>query len=149
MTLHFRDAQPADIPGMFALRARTRESRISREDLAGLGITPESTAAAMLSGRNRSWVCLDETSLAGFCTGDSCTGEVLVLAVAPDFEGRGIGKRLLTSVVDSLRSAGCARPWLAASPDPSLRAYGFYRWLKWQPTGQMTERGHEVLECAP
>ena len=149
MTLTLREAQLGDIPDMFALRERTRENPISPEELALLGITPESTTAAIASGRSKSWVCLNDSSLVGFATGDSASGEILVVAVSPDFEGRGIGKRLLRSVMKSLRSAGCDRLWLAASPDPSVRSHGFYRHLGWQPTGETTVNGEEILECTP
>ena len=73
----------------------------------------------------------------------------LVVAVSPDFEGKGIGKKLLHSVVKSLQSRGCARLWLAASPDPGVRSHGFYRHLGWQPTGQTDANGDEILECTP
>ena len=149
MTLTLRQAQPRDIPDMFALRERTRENPISPQELGLLGITPESTAAAMANGRSRSWVCLQDSALVGFATGDSTSGEILVVAVSPDFEGRGIGKRLLRSVMESLQSAGCDRLWLAASPDPRVRSYGFYRYLGWQPTGETTANGEEILECTP
>jgi ribosomal protein S18 acetylase RimI-like enzyme len=149
MMLTFREGQPRDIPEMFALRERTRENPISPEELAQLGITPELSTAAMATGRSRSWVCLQGSSLVGFATGDSVSGEILVVAVSPDFEGRGVGKRLLRSVMESLRSAGCDRLWLAASPDPSVRSYGFYRHLGWQPTGGITDNGEEILECTP
>jgi ribosomal protein S18 acetylase RimI-like enzyme len=149
MTLTFREAQPRDIADMFELRARTRENPISPEDLALLGITPESSAASIASGSTSCWVCLNDASLVGFSSGDHATGEILVVAVSPDFEGEGIGKRLLNSVVESLQSRGCARLWLAASPDPGLRSHGFYRHLGWQPTGQMNANGDEILECTP
>jgi ribosomal protein S18 acetylase RimI-like enzyme len=149
MTLTLREAQPRDIPAMFALRERTRENPFSPEELARLGITPESTTAAMASGRSTSWVCLQESLLVGFASGDCASGEILVVAVSPDFEGRGIGKALLRSVMESLRSAGCGRLWLAASPNPNVRSYGFYRHLGWQPTGEKTTTGDEILECTP
>jgi ribosomal protein S18 acetylase RimI-like enzyme len=149
MPLTFRKTQYRDIPDMFALRARTRENPISREELALLGITPESTAASLASGRTSSWVCLHCSSLVGFSTGDNTSGEILVVAVSPEFEGRGIGKKLLRSVVESLRSAGCNRLWLAASSDPNVRSHGFYRYLGWQPTGQSDANGDEILEGTP
>jgi ribosomal protein S18 acetylase RimI-like enzyme len=149
MTLTFREAQPRDIPEMFALRGGTRENPITIGELALLGITPELTTAAMTSGRSKSWVCLHGSSLVGFATGDSVSGEVLVLAVHPDFERRGIGRRLLMAVVEALRYAGCDRIWLAASADSAVRSHGFYRHLGWQSTGEATANGDEILECTP
>jgi len=149
MTLTFREARLGDIPAMFELRGRTRENPISAGELAVLDITPESTMTSIASGRTCSWVCLHGASLVGFATGNHPSGEILVVAVSPDFEGRGIGKKLLHSVMESLQSRGCARLWLAASPDPGVRSYGFYRHLGWRPTGQTDAHGDEILERTP
>lgn len=64
--------------------------------------------------------------LVGFCTGDSPTAEVLVLAVLPEYEGKGIGERLLAHVVEWLQSTGFDKVWLAADSNPTIRADGFY-----------------------
>ena len=125
MNLTFRAAELSDIADMFVLRARTRENAITRAELARLGITRASTAALLNSGRLSSWVCAEGSALVGFCSGDTASGEVLVLAVLPRFERRGIGKRLLLSVVETLRRAGCQRPWLAASSDRKVRSHGY------------------------
>ncbi len=92
-------------------------------------------------------MCMHDTRLVGFCTGDVRSGEILVLAVLPDYEGHGVGKRLLARVVDYLQKAGAKRIWLAASADPTVRAHGFYRALGWRPTGQRLADGDdEILE---
>jgi GNAT superfamily N-acetyltransferase len=85
----------------------------------------------------------------GFCNGDGTTGEVLVLAVLPEYEAKGIGKKLLTCVVEWLRSIGFEQPWLAASPESSVRAHGFYRSLGWRPSGRVLENGDEILQLQP
>jgi GNAT superfamily N-acetyltransferase len=148
MRLIFRETQSNDIPGLFSIRARTRENRLSIETLASMGITPESVAASMAGGRVKGWLCLHEGAPIAFCNGDAETGEVLVLAVLPEYEGRGIGRRLLFQVTNWLRSAGCTRIWLAANPDPATRAYGFYRSQGWQPSGERLEHGDEILVSA-
>jgi GNAT superfamily N-acetyltransferase len=145
MDLVFRETLPSDIEGLFSVRARTRENPISKEGLASIGVTPESIAKQMASGRLKGWVCLDSLTLVGFCNGDGETGEVLVLAVLPDYERRGIGSCLLSRVVEWLRSAGSDTIWLAASPDPQIRAHGFYRSLGWRPNGKREPNGDEIL----
>jgi hypothetical protein len=55
------------------------------------------------------------------------------------------GKQLLARTVNGLRSGGATRIWLAASPDPLRRAYGFYRAQGWQPTGERTSDDEEIL----
>jgi GNAT superfamily N-acetyltransferase len=103
----------------------------------------------MANGRVRGWACFHDSVLVGFCDGDGETGEVLVLAVLPEYEGKGIGKTLLSRVVEWLQSVGFNQPWLAASPDPSIRAHGFYRSLGWQPNGRSLENGDEILQLEP
>ena len=70
----------------------------------------------------------------------------MVLAVLPDFEGLGVGRRLLSFVVGWLRAMGAQRVWLAASSDPGVRAHGFYRSLGWRPNGERLDNGDEILE---
>ena len=140
----FRAVQPSDVEALFSVRARTRENAISKDQLASIGITVGSLAEGMHSGRVIGQVCLHESNLVGFCLGDIAQGEVLVLAVLPEYERRGIGTRLLSLVVDGLRSAGCPTLWLAASADPTVRAHGFYRSLGWRPSGRK-QGGDEIL----
>jgi ribosomal protein S18 acetylase RimI-like enzyme len=147
--LVFRRTQVAEVEELFRIRAATRENALSKELLASMGITPESVIASIESRRVRSWLCLHDDNLVGFCNGDSETGELLVLAVLPDFEGKGIGRRLLTLVTEELRSAGCCKLWLTTSSDPSVRAHGFYRSLGWKPTGERFDAGAEVLVLEP
>jgi GNAT superfamily N-acetyltransferase len=146
MPLTVRETQADDMEDLFSVRARTRQNPASKEYLATHGITPASIAANMASGKVKGWACFDEGVLVGFCNGDSTSGEVLVLAVLPAYEGKGIGKRLLLRVVEWLWSAGFKQPWLAASPDPSIRGHGFYRALGWEPTGRCLENGDEILQ---
>jgi len=144
--LEFRDTQLADMEALFDVRARTRHSPLSRADLAHLGITPESTSAALQRSDIVGSVCTSHHQVVGFCSGEVATGEILVLAVLPEYEGRGIGKQLLSRVVARLQRAGAQRLWLAAAADPTVRAHGFYRALGWQPTGARAPNGDEILE---
>lgn len=149
VNLTFRETQVGDIEEMFSVRARTRQNPISKEHLATKGITPAALAADMASGKMKGWGCFRQTDLVGFCNGDRAAGEVLVLAVLPEYEGKGVGKRLLSHVVEWLRAMGCRQPWLTASPDPRTRAHGFYRALGWQPDGRSLENGDEFLVLKP
>jgi GNAT superfamily N-acetyltransferase len=145
MELIFRETLPSDIEGLFSVRARTRENQISKEQLAEFGITAEVTAKNTASGRVKGWVCSHDSNLVGFCNGDAHTGEVLVVAVLPEYECKGIGTHLLAHVVEWLRSIGFDTIWLAASPDASIRAHGFYRSLGWRPNGEIDANGDEIL----
>ena len=100
-------------------------------------------------GQYINWQCVFESQVVGHCTGNLLTGEIVGLAVATTHQGRGIGRQLLSVVVEKLRAAGATRIWLAAPSDPSLHAYGFYRAAGWVPTGARTADGSEVLELPP
>ena len=141
----FRALRGGDIEEIFDVRGATRENAVSRERLAAMGITPASVAEHLAAGATRGWVCSCESRIVGFCIGQSATGEVLVLAVLPEFEGRGIGKTLLSLAVGWLRSFRPTRVWLGASADPNTRSYGFYRSLGWRPVGETDTHGDEVL----
>jgi GNAT superfamily N-acetyltransferase len=144
--LSHRPAAPEDAPACIALRGRTRQNAIPVAQLAAYGITAASWAEGIRSGDTPGHVCLQGDALVGYCFGDRHTGEVLVLALLPEFEGRGLGRDLLARVVQQLAGLGWPRLYLGCSTDPASRSHGFYRHLGWQPTGQPDGHGDEILE---
>jgi ribosomal protein S18 acetylase RimI-like enzyme len=145
-TLHYRPADSADAAECVTLRGRTRENAISAATLASLGITAESWARSIAIGRLPGYVCTDNGAIVGYCFGDKDTGEIVVLAVLPQYEGRGIGKALLLQLVQDLLSLGYKRLFLGCSSDSSHRSHGFYRHLGWRSTGSFDDNDDEVLE---
>jgi GNAT superfamily N-acetyltransferase len=146
MTLHYLPA-PADLAAEYIrLRGQTRENAVSADRLRAWGITAESWAQDIRSNILDGFVALADRQLVGYCFGNPRTGEIVVLALSPDFEGRGIGRQLLTRVVDRLLRAGHARLFLGCSADPAVRSHGFYRHLGWRSTGALDAHGDEVLE---
>jgi GNAT superfamily N-acetyltransferase len=77
---------------------------------------------------------------------DHATGEFLVIAVLPEYEGKGIGGRLMALTKEWLLASGCMRSWLTTDLDTSLRAYGFYRRQGW--TDWKIERGLRWMEIS-
>jgi ribosomal protein S18 acetylase RimI-like enzyme len=151
MALVFREMITDDLPAVFSVRTSTKENAITLEELKeDYGITPDSLAEAMKS-HVKGWLCEESNRVVGFSMGDRSNGEVQVIAVHPDCEGRGIGKTLLGEVQKWLFSSGHKEIWLGAYPDPTIRAYGFYRKLGWKATGKM--KGYDeimvyrVAEC--
>jgi len=144
--LSYRSAIPEDIPACLELRGKTRENAISTERLAGMGITIESWARDLRTGTLPGYVCTDHEVIAGYCFGEAATGEVVVLALLPAYERRGVGRQLLHLVVEHLRLLGHHRLFLGCSADPSTRSHGFYRHLGWVSTGTFDRAGDEVLE---
>ncbi|KAF1055404.1 MAG: hypothetical protein GAK43_00197 [Stenotrophomonas maltophilia] len=146
MTIRTRPARPEDSAACIDLRGRTRENAFSAAQLAELGITVDSWAEGIAAGDFLGRIAEDDGTVVGYGFADRDSGEVLVLALLPDYEGRGIGRRLLDEVVGLARAAGRPRLFLACSADPRSRSYGFYRHLGWRPTGGIDDAGDEILE---
>ena len=131
------------------IRGKTRENAIPADRLASVGITVASWSEEVRRGTLLGHVCLANEQIIGYCFGDSTSGEVVVLAVLPDFEGQGIGKKLLNLVVQDLLAAGFSRLFLGCAADPATRSHGFYRYLGWRSIGTYDRAGDEILELIP
>jgi ribosomal protein S18 acetylase RimI-like enzyme len=137
--VNIRKITLADIPALFGVRPRTRENALTVEQLHALGITPESVANE-LAVATSGWLCEAVTGeVVGFCMADRSTGELLVIALLPEYEGRGIGGKLMQRAESWLTQSGCTSAWLTTDLDTTLRAYGFYRHRGW--TDWKLERG--------
>ena len=144
--LRLRPAVPEDTAACLHLRGLTRQNAIPAERLAALGITLDSWSDDIRQGHLPGEVAVAGDQLVGYCFGDRRSGEVVVLALLPAWEGQGLGARLLARVVDTLRAEGFERLFLACSADPASRSHGFYRHLGWRPTGVADGHGDERLE---
>lgn len=146
MSHRYRAAVPSDAAACVELRGKTRENAVPAERLAAAGITISSWGNNIATGKLSGHVCTVGNVMAGYCFGDCETGEIVVLALLPQFEGKGIGKELLSKVVHDLRSVGHRRLFLGCSTDPTTRSYGFYRHLGWVSTGSLDAHRDEILE---
>ena len=126
-----REMLQQDICGCFQVRTSVRENRYSLEALRQEGIT-EASVAEMLATTHKGWVCEVEGKIVGFSMGNRKNGEFWVVAVLPEYEGRGIGRKLMELTVQWLRASPCADIWLRTSPDTSTRAYALYKKFGWE-----------------
>jgi ribosomal protein S18 acetylase RimI-like enzyme len=106
---------------------------------------PDKAAPAELA-RLKNWRCLIDSRMVGHCTGDPMSGEIVGLSVDKDHRRQGIGRKLLSLVVEALRAAGATRIWVDAPDDQATPAYSFYRAVGWVPTGEHPRNGSEILE---
>lgn len=146
MNILYRSALPGDAQACIALRTRTRENAVTETELADAGITAQTWGAGIEEGLYPGFVAMADGKLAGYCFGHRDTGEIVVLALLPEYEGRGVGKTVLNMTADVLRNLGHSRLFLGCATDPGLRSYGFYRYLGWRSTGTFDAAGDEVLE---
>jgi ribosomal protein S18 acetylase RimI-like enzyme len=144
--MSIRPVTVSDIPQLFLVRPRTRENALTIAELRNLGITPESVAG-WLESSTSGWAWeASAGEVVGFCMADRNTCELLVIALLPEYEGRGIGGQLMQYAESWLAQSGCSRAWLKTDVNPSLRAYGFYRHRGW--TDWKIEQGLRWMETS-
>ncbi len=133
-----RIAQFDDIETLFDIRTSVTENHQSREEIAALGITPDSVAE-MLETDCCAWIAdLDQMPI-GFSIANKTDRTIFGIFVRPNYEGQGAGRCLMQAAEDWLWAAGAQEIWLVTGNDPKLRAYGFYLHLGWIAAGMETE----------
>lgn len=148
----YREIQAQDLPTIFDVRVATWHNDNGRDEMTKMGIT-ENSVERRLEDSHRGWLCEIEGQLVGFAMGDKTNGEMWVIAVLKEFEGRGIGKRLLGLVEDWLWSEGWQEIWLTTDTDETFRAVGFYRRVGWEDwkieSGDRYMRKHRSISSSP
>jgi GNAT superfamily N-acetyltransferase len=132
--IQIRVAQLEDIETLFTIRTSVVENHQSREEIAALGITPE-TVAKMLQTDCRAWIAEIDGQAIAFSIANATEKTILGMFVLPAYEGLGAGRALMRSAEDWLWAEGCQEIWLLTGNDPNLRAYGFYQHLGWTAVG--------------
>ena len=128
--MQVREARADDVETLFEIRTSVKENYQSREEIAELGITPE-TVTQMLQADCRAWVAEIDGRAVGFSIASATEKTIFGLFVLPEFEGRGAGRALVGEAESWLRSQGIEEIWLTTENDPQYRAYGFYLHLGW------------------
>jgi len=133
-----RIAQTEDIETLFEIRTSVLENHQSREEIAELGITPESVAG-MLATDCRAWIAELDHRPVGFSMANATERTIFGIFVLPEFEGWGFGRTLIQAAEEWLWSHNIDEIWLITGNNPALRAYGFYLHLCWTPSGVETD----------
>ena len=132
--MKIREAKLEDIETLFEIRTSVIENHQSREEIAALGITPDSVAQ-MLQTDCCAWIAEIGGQPIGFSIADATEKTIFGIFVLPSFEGRGAGRALMQRAEDWLWSKEIEEIWLVTGNDPNLRAYGFYLHLDWISVG--------------
>ncbi|SFG00919.1 Ribosomal protein S18 acetylase RimI [Duganella sp. CF458] len=125
MTFEFRRATAADIPAMSAIRLAVRENA-----LANPARITQQMYEDYLERLGRGWVCEREGVLIGFSYAAHEDDSIWALFVAPEYEGLGVGKRLLQLATDWLFTYGAQAVKLSTAV--GSRADRFYLAQGWQ-----------------
>ncbi|WP_110690707.1 GNAT family N-acetyltransferase [Salinicola endophyticus] len=136
MPIQVREARETDIGDIFAIRTSVAENHLSLEQLAEMGITPE-TIAAELAQEPCLWVAEIDGVPVGFSMFRNETGCVFGLFVRADHEGQGVGRSLLERAERHL-FATFDEIWLET--EIGSRAYAFYERAGWLPV-EKRDRG--------
>jgi ribosomal protein S18 acetylase RimI-like enzyme len=104
----FREAQLKDINAIFSVRVSVRQNRLTYSQLRALGITPESIATA-LQNDSKAWISECNDTVVGFSMANSSDGRIFALFVLPQYEGRGIGGKLLEMALTWLQTCKVPR----------------------------------------
>lgn len=133
-----RTVQHQDIETLFDIRTSVSENHQSREEIAELGITPDSIEK-MLQSDCQAWVAEFDGQLIGFSIANKTQKTVFGIFVRPTFERKGAGRMLMQAAENWLWSSDIEEIWLVTGNEPQLRAYGFYLHLGWLPVGIESE----------
>lgn len=128
--LHFRRAEPADIPAMSAIRLDVTENVLRDRSK----VTPQ-MYHDYLDLLGCGWVCLIDYRIVGFAYASRDDASIWALFVAPTHEGMGIGRRLLDLAADWLFALGHSVVTLETGRD--TRAARFYSAAGWQADASM------------
>jgi GNAT superfamily N-acetyltransferase len=134
LIMRVRIADIQDVETLFDIRTSVRENHQSREELAGIGVTPASVAE-MLRTDSRAWIADVDGRPVAFSMANAAERTVFAMFVRPGYEGRGLGRALMAEAEAWLFAQGADEIWLTTGSDPAIRANGFYRHLGWQEDG--------------
>jgi GNAT superfamily N-acetyltransferase len=124
----FREANINDIKQIQRVRHSVKENVLSNPAL----VTDED-CQEFLTRRGKGWVCEIENNIIGFAIADLKGNSIWALFVQPEFEKRGIGKKLHATMLNWYFKQTNESVWLGTAPN--TRAATFYRMLGWKETG--------------
>lgn len=130
MDLLIREAETDDINQMQRIRRSVKENILLRPEQ----VTDE-VCRAYITRRGKGWVAVSANQIIGFAIADLLENNVWALFLHPDFEDRGIGKKLHNTMLDWYFDQGKEYIWL--STEPRTRAEAFYRRQQWTETARL------------
>ena len=130
----FRQAIPEDIPQIQIVRNSVKENQLSNPNLI-----PDDLVEEFITKRGKGFVCEIDDIIVGFSIVDFVENNVWALFLLPEFEGKGIGKKIHQLMLDEYFSKTKETIWL--STEANSRAEIFYKKQGWKNAGL---HGNEV-----
>jgi GNAT superfamily N-acetyltransferase len=124
----FREAAIEDIPQIQIVRNSVKENQLSNPAL----VTDED-CKEYITVRGKGWVCEVDNTIVGFSIADLKENNIWALFVHPNYESKGIGKKLHELMLDWYFSETQKTVWLSTAP--GTRAEEFYKRNGWKVVG--------------
>lgn len=125
----FREATTKDIHQIQAVRNAVKENVLSDPALVS-----DEDCIEFITHRGKGWVCETEERIVGFAIADLQINNVWALFIHPDFEGKGIGKKLQYMMLSWYFGTGKSDIWLGTAP--GTKAERFYTQTGWRRNGK-------------
>ena len=126
--MNFRQAIPEDIPQIQIVRNSVKENQLSNPNLI-----PDELVEEFITKRGKGFVCEIDNKIVGFSIVDFVENNVWALFLLPEFEGKGIGKKIHQLMLDEYFSKTKETIWL--STEANSRAEIFYKKQGWKNAG--------------
>lgn len=124
----FREAEIADIKQIQFVRNSVKENMLSDS-----GLVSDEDVKDFIINRGKGWVCEIDNKIVGFSIIDLRENNIWALFVLPEFEGKGIGKKLHNKMLDWYFTQTKEKLWLGTAPN--TRAERFYKMNGWKESG--------------
>ena len=126
--MNFRQATTEDIPQIQIVRNSVKENQLSNPNLI-----PDDLVEEFITKRGKGFVCEIDDKIVGFSIVDFVENNVWALFILPNFERKGIGKKLHQLMLDEYFSKTKETIWL--STEANSRAEIFYKKQGWKNAG--------------
>ena len=124
----FREATINDIRQIQLVRNSVKENVLSNP-----GLVTDEDCKEFMTVRGKGWVCEINNRIVGFAIADLKENNIWALFLDPNFEGKGIGKRLHKTMLDWSFAQTKSKVWLGTAF--KTRAEKFYRKAGWTEVG--------------
>jgi GNAT superfamily N-acetyltransferase len=126
--MNIREAIIQDIPQIQVVRNSVKENILSDPS-----VVSDADCVEFITQRGKGWVYEIDNKIVGFAIVDLQDNNIWALFLHPDFEKKGIGRKLHDVMLNWYFAQDKSEVWLGTTPD--TRAENFYRAAGWLQNG--------------